>query len=167
MALSAKQQQFITHYLDCLNATEAARRAGYADPGQQGHRLLKNVEIAAEIKAGLAEKAMTADEVLARLSAIARADVRALLEFGDDGQITGLRLHQDAPLFLVKKIVPTVAGTRIELHDPVAALTTLARAHGLLNTFDWSKVPQQIVDAIADGRLTVDDLKRLAAPGTE
>lgn len=174
--LTAKQALFVEHYLDCLNATEAARRAGYAEPRQQGSRLLTNVNVAAAVSAGLATKAMPVDEVLARLSAIGRADIRDLFAFAEkdvvneagevvvsEGSMTGLNLHRNAPLYLIKSITPTRYGTKIELHDQKSALDTLARAHGILNTFDWSKVPQAIVDAIADGRLTIDDLKRLAA----
>ncbi|WP_136796196.1 terminase small subunit [Desulfosediminicola ganghwensis] len=42
-----KQQMFLDFY--CGNATEAARRAGYAHPTQQGNRLLTNVNIRAAI----------------------------------------------------------------------------------------------------------------------
>ena len=45
--LTAKQRRFVEEFLLDLNATAAAKRAGYSDKtaGQQGHRLLKNVEI--------------------------------------------------------------------------------------------------------------------------
>lgn len=43
--LTTKQQAFVDYYLKSSNATEAARLAGYAHPMQQGHRLLRNVEI--------------------------------------------------------------------------------------------------------------------------
>lgn len=178
--LTDKQRAFVEAYLDCLNATEAARRAEYKHPNKQGPALLVNLGVAAAIQAGLAERAMPTDEVLARLSAIARADIRDILLFSDEdqtdeagqvtvpaGTMTGLRLHRDAPWHLVKSFVMTRYGPKVELHDQHAALRDLARAHGLLNTFDWSKVPQAIIDAIADGRLTIDDLKRLAATSGE
>lgn len=46
--LTPKQQMFVKEYLIDLNATQAAIRAGYSEKtaGQQGERLLKNVEIA-------------------------------------------------------------------------------------------------------------------------
>jgi hypothetical protein len=172
--LTSKQRLFVAHFLDCLNATEAARRAGYAKPHPEGSRLLQNATVAAVVKAGLAEKAMPEDEVLARLSAIGRADIRELLAFSAEdaegvpaGSVIGLRLHRDAPLHLIKSMTPTKYGTKIELHDQQAALTTLARVHGLLNTIDWSKIPQPIIEALAEGRLTVDDIKRLAATSAE
>lgn len=178
--LTDKQRRFVAHYLDCLNATEAARRAGYATPRQQGSENLSKPDIRAAIDAGLAAQAMPADEVLARLAAIARSDVRELMEFTEVDQLRengtvaipagtfiGLRLTRSAPLHLVKSITPTKYGDKVELHDAQTALTTLAKAHGLLNGIDWSRIPQQILDALADGRLTVDDIRRLAATSAE
>jgi phage terminase small subunit len=176
--LTAKQALFVAHYLDCLNATEAARRAGYAGNDNTlasvGRENLRKPQIRTAVTAGLSEKAMPADEVLARLAEIARADVRALMQFSEAdadgvpaGSFVGLRLERGAPLHLVKKLTPTRYGMAVELHDAHAALTTLAKVHGLLGGVDWTKIPQSILDALADGRLTVDDLKRLAAPSQD
>lgn len=129
--LSDKQQMFVTAYLDCLNATEAARRAGYAHPNVQGSRLLVNVSIAEAVRIGLKEKAMPADEVLARLAEMARADIRDLFNFNEDGAVEGLRLTRDAPLHLIRSITPTRYGSKIEVHDQQQALTTLGKYHKL------------------------------------
>lgn len=72
MSLTTKRQAFVEHYLACWNASEAARRASYAHPGTEGHRLLQNVEIQEHIKERLTEVTMSADEVLKRLAEIAR-----------------------------------------------------------------------------------------------
>ena len=42
MALNPKQKKFCHHFLKCMNATEAAEKAGYGKKGarQQAHRLL-------------------------------------------------------------------------------------------------------------------------------
>jgi phage terminase small subunit len=55
--ISPKQAVFVAAYLGEANrnASEAARIAGYAKPGQQSHRLLKNVEIQAAIEEKTAE----------------------------------------------------------------------------------------------------------------
>ena len=52
MALNAKQQRFALEYLVDYNATQSAIRAGYSrkTAGAQAHKLLKNAEIAEEIK---------------------------------------------------------------------------------------------------------------------
>lgn len=51
--LTPKQERFVAEYLIDLNATDAARRAGYSakTAEQQGYRLLRNVQIAAAIAA--------------------------------------------------------------------------------------------------------------------
>jgi phage terminase small subunit len=77
--LPAKRRVFVLAYLDCLNASEAAGRAKYANPGQQGHRLLKNVEISEVVSLGLQQKAMPKDEVLARLAMLASASLEDFL----------------------------------------------------------------------------------------
>lgn len=57
MALNPKQAAFVAAYIGEAkgNATEAARIAGYAKPGQQGHALLKKLEIQSQIDAHLSE----------------------------------------------------------------------------------------------------------------
>lgn len=50
--LNEKQKAFCEHYASCLNATEAAKRAGYSSKTaySQGQRLLKNVEVSNYLK---------------------------------------------------------------------------------------------------------------------
>lgn len=176
--LTPKQRVFVEEFLDCLNRTEAARRAEYADPRRQGSRLMADVDIAAAIRAGYVERAMPADEVIARLSAIARADIRDLLRFDDElprqegdpapaGELAGLKLTRTAPLHLIKKLSRNKYGLVVELHDQQAALASLARHHLLLGGIDWSKVPQPIMELLAEGKITTDDLRRLTTPGAE
>jgi phage terminase small subunit len=52
MALNDRQQRFINEYLIDLNATAAAKRAGYSEKTahSQGPRLLENVEIQEELR---------------------------------------------------------------------------------------------------------------------
>lgn len=79
--LTPKQALFVREYLIDLNATQAAIRAGYSEKtaGQQGERLLKNVEIAEAIEKGKAERIerveIDADYVLKRLVEIDQMDV--------------------------------------------------------------------------------------------
>lgn len=79
MSLTTKRIKFVEEYLRCWNASEAARRAEYAYPGTEGHRLLQIAEIQEYIKVRLAEVAMSADEVLQRLADKARGDDRDTL----------------------------------------------------------------------------------------
>jgi phage terminase small subunit len=50
-ALPAKRRMFVLSYCELGNATEAARRAGYAKPDPEGARVLGNVRVRAAIEA--------------------------------------------------------------------------------------------------------------------
>ena len=73
MAMNRKQRRFAQEYAGCLNATEAAIRAGYSGRTaySQGCRLLKHDEVMAEVEQYLAEAAeraeISADWIIERL----------------------------------------------------------------------------------------------------
>lgn len=77
MGLSRQQTIFVSEYLTCWNAAEAARRAGYSTRTAKaiGLNLLKHPVIAAAIAERIADRAMSADEALALLTEQARADI--------------------------------------------------------------------------------------------
>ncbi len=78
MALTRKQEIFVLEYLNCWNASEAARRAGYkGQPSSVGSQLLANISIAAEVERQIAERQIKPPEVLTRLTEHARADIGA------------------------------------------------------------------------------------------
>jgi len=70
--LTDQRRVFVEEYLECWNATEAARRAEYKHPNKYGPFLVKLGIVSDLIQRRLAEKAMTADEVLFRLTMMAR-----------------------------------------------------------------------------------------------
>lgn len=80
MALTAKQKIFVQEYLVDLNATAAAKRAGYSEKTaySMGQRLLKNVEVQKAIqKANTARQQrteITQDYVIGKLKEIADQD---------------------------------------------------------------------------------------------
>ena len=78
MCLTGKQRLFVEHYIHCLNATEAARRAGYKANGNSlrviGCTNLTKVNIKEQIEKRFHEAAMTADECLARIASHAKED---------------------------------------------------------------------------------------------
>ncbi len=126
--LSYKQKAFIEAYLETWNASEAARRAGYAHAWQAGSRMLRNVEVKAEIEQRLGEMAMSANEVLARLSEQARVSMKDFVLPGTANlDVAALQ----AKGHLVKSISHTRYGVRIELHDGQAALIQMGKAHNL------------------------------------
>lgn len=151
MGLSKQQRAFIEHYLQCFNATEAARLAKYSErtARQQGSRLLSNVDILAAIETRLSELKMQSDEVLVRLAAQARGSMADFVRVNDRGEVSiNLKAAQAKnSLHLVKKVRKTVkrgkieeTTVEIELYDAQAALGHLARIHGLYQDklqVDW------------------------------
>lgn len=91
MALTAKQQQFVSEYLVDLNATQAAIRAGYSAKRADaiGYDLLRNTGVASAIhdaKQARAERTeIDADWVLKRLARDATADLADL--YDDQGSL--------------------------------------------------------------------------------
>lgn len=142
MALSPKQRAFVDHYLQCWNATEAARRADYKSPNVQGPRLLVKVGIQAHIEKRLKELKLGADEVLVRLGEHARGNIGDFIAIRPDGgfSVDMKRAEEARKLGLIKKIKKTTRTVRgeteetieFEMYDAQSALNTLAKHHGLL-----------------------------------
>ena len=178
MALTGKQRVFVEAYLDCLNASEAARRAGYKSPHPEGSRLLQNATIRTAVDEGMRERAMGRDEVLTRLAEMARADMRDFVETDDSEEGDGtprLVVRKSAPLHLIKEMEVTRTTRKssdgedllydtkikIKLHDAKAALDTLARHHRIVQGDQPGAVltltPEQLA-ALSDAEL--DELAR-------
>jgi hypothetical protein len=90
--LTVHEERFALEYVFDLNGTQAMLRAnpalGRASAAVQASRMLRRANVADRIKKMFAERAhrlsITADEVLARLWAIATADVRELVSIHVD-----------------------------------------------------------------------------------
>ena len=122
--MTEKQHRFVEGYAASLNASEAARQAGYSPKtaGQIGHELLKKPEIRRAVDERLAELSMSTAEVTARLTAQARGDLPTCIkQSGED---------------------------RIEIYDSQAALDKLARVNGLYESDSGSDV--EIVLIVSD-----------------
>jgi len=101
MPLTPKQAAFCREYLIDLNATAAAKRAGYsqATAHVQGPRLLENVKVAAQIaelqKAAAQRNEVTLDEVVSMLrKSYDEAKVSRSLPFATDGLSASLPMVQ-------------------------------------------------------------------------
>lgn len=141
--LTDKQQLFVTKYLEFgLNATKAAKEAGYSDKTarSQGARLLTNVDIRAAIDAELSKHAMSAHEVIYHITAIARGDMRDLVD--QNGNLDMERAEAAMATGLIKRVKNKVMATgeteinegEIEAYDRLKALELLARYHQILTT---------------------------------
>lgn len=143
--LTAKQKLFIEHYLDCLNATRAAELAGYKGSYSTlaaiGSQNLRKLNIMEEIKAGLEEKAMPREEVLARLSEMARADLSDFVLEDDEGYALDWNMVRRRG-YLIKSITRTTKGIRLELHDSSSALVQIGRVYAMFTDkleVDWER----------------------------
>lgn len=161
MSLTGKQRAFIEAYLTHFNATQAAKDAGYQTEDENtfaaiGYENLRKPQIREAIDQRLAERAMTANEVLWRLAEQARANMADFVnEFGGvNWQAVQEQGH------LVKKTAKTEGekstSERIELYDAQSALDKLARTHNLY------KDQSQVIN-IDVGSLTDEQLERIAA----
>lgn len=107
-SLTGKQQAFIDAYLGeaRFNATEAARLAGYEGIentlSSVGYENLRKPEIASEIQRRMNEAAMSANEVLSRLSEIARGEVDNFLD--EDGKFDLKKARRLQKTKLLKKL---------------------------------------------------------------
>jgi hypothetical protein len=126
--LTRKQRIWLEEYLACWNATEAARRAGYATPRQAGAKLVSKAVIQDALRARVAEKTMAADEVLVRLAEHARGDMGNFFKI--------VEIETDSPL-------PTqeVIGSRMALNDDGEPCGTLYRVRQV--TIDIDKMLDQ------------------------
>lgn len=137
MALTTKQRAFVEAYLsNGFNATQAAITAGYSQKTaySQGARLLKNVEVRAQIEARLGEMAMSANEALFRLSDHARGTMADFIDV-EHGDIDLVKADQAGKLHLIKEFsrVVTSDSSRItiKLYDAQAALAQIIKEQHL------------------------------------
>lgn len=113
--LTAKQVLFVQHLLadPGFNASNAAKKAGYKNPGVDGTRLMKNETIAAyvgrEINARMERTQLNADRVLQQLYYLATRNTLDL--FNDDGSISIEKLKE-----LPESVTAGIDGFKIKKH---------------------------------------------------
>jgi phage terminase small subunit len=144
--LTPRQLDFVIAYLNCGNASEAARRIGVPEgrAGVRGFQILHRPNVAAFVRKQLDEKweraRMQVPEILGRLAWIARGDPRRF--FKPDGtykpiaelseeDAACIRGWEDELRFDADGAPPTMT-RRIKFADPLPALRTLAQVAQLL-----------------------------------
>lgn len=129
--LTYKQRLFVEAYLGEANGNgvEAARMAGYSWPDKVAAQLLGKTRILAQIDARLDEAALSTNQILARLSDIATADLGDFIDITDAGgwKLALNKAKRGRRTHLIKKIKSTESGPEIELHSPMEALTLLGK----------------------------------------
>jgi phage terminase small subunit len=155
--LCPRQARFVKEYVVDLNATAAAKRAGYAEKTAhvQGPRLLGNVRITAALAKEAAKAAerveLTQDMVLRELMAIAFADVGTYTAWGRNGvqliDSTELTPLQRKAISEVSETVTQGGGTlRFKLHDKQKALELLGKHLGMFKEGPAVEVNNYVVE---------------------
>lgn len=186
MTLNHRQRLFALEYCVDGNATQAAIRAGYSarTAGQQGDRLLKNVEIqsliAEERKRLEYRTGVTAERVRLEFARVGFSDLRDFAKWG--GEISGVKwtgsdeLTDDAAA-CIQEITETVreleeGGTsstkKFKLYDKLSALKELAKIMGLYPKDGSGGVQVNVsVDARQEkpdySKLSLDEKRQYAA----
>jgi len=140
--LSTKQRRFVDEYLLDLNASAAARRAGYRDRSadQHGYFLTHRPNVAAAIEARRAVRRprlrVSAVRVIAELARIAFADIGRIMDWSSEdvalkppGEISPDDRAAIQEIAVVKR--HDGLATRVILHDKERALEALCRYLGL------------------------------------
>lgn len=168
--LTDKQQAFVYEYVQCLNATEAARSAGYQGTYDSlrviGSQNLTKKHVRAAIDRLLKERALQAEEVLSRLSDQARGIPADCFEWwgnDKDGYYMGVNLERVRAYglaHLIKKITYNRAGrAQVEFYDAQSALVHLGKYHSLfldrVKVEDWRS---EAIDLIRRNEITFDAL---------
>lgn len=168
-SLTPLQIAFIEKYFACnMNGTEAVVQAGYqvanrATASAIASENLRKPKIREIVNQRLEEMAMPANEVLMRLSEMARLDLGPYLKtFEVEGQkFTGIdvdALIADGRGHLITEIYYDASGNqRVKFVDSQNALVQLGRAHGLFTDRtditsggDKIQAPQIYLPAVAD-----------------
>lgn len=144
--LTARQKAFVERYCVHMNATQAAREAGYSPKtaNEQGARLLANVSVAAAIEVAMKERSkrnnIDADRVLQELGRIAFFDIGRA--FTPDGALKPLdEMDEDTRRALAGLEVVSLTsdgehiGTlkKVKIADKLGALGKLAQHLGMLD----------------------------------
>jgi len=155
MALTGKRLQFCYEYLIDCNETKAALRAGYSEKSarNQGHRLMKNDEVRAEIQRLMDERkkrvGIDADKTLINVAKMANYDIRDIVEIdtesmkglfrfdpnteefipveGPQATIVRIKPLDDTNAHLITKIKQGKYGLEVEFPDRIRANELLGK----------------------------------------
>lgn len=162
--LTRKQQRFVEEYLIDLNASQAAKRAGYSEKTSHtiGHENLNKPEIAAAIKDAMGARSartqVTADRVIEELARVAFSQLSDFVEWGESGvkfkSSKELTQEQIACVAEVSETLGHNFKRRIKLHCKLSALEKLGRHLGLFDKSQSgeSDLPiEKVVIELSDG----------------
>lgn len=140
--LTAKQERFVAEYLIDLNASAAARRAGYSEKTADaiGRENLGKPTVAQFIQKSMREREarteITQDRIVRELALIAFGNKKAVMKWGPGGvelkDSEGLSDEDAAQVAEVKETTSASGGSlSLKTHDKVKALELLGRHVGM------------------------------------
>ena len=137
--LTARQTRFVEEYLIDLNATAAAKRAGYSEKSAYslGQRLLKHPGVAEAVDAAIQERTerlgLQADDVVLELRRIAFSDIIDYMEW--DSSTVRVKKSHEIPTEARRAIAGMTrsanGSVQVKLHGKVRALEMLAKHLGM------------------------------------
>lgn len=139
MALTPKQARFVQEYLVDLNATAAAKRAGYKDPNK-GRQLVTKSNVSAAIQEAKRTRsqrtAITQDMVVLELAKVAFAngtDYARVSGGGTRVELTDTSSLTDDQKAAVSCIKEGKFGIEVSTYDKVRALELLGKHLGIFD----------------------------------
>lgn len=164
MALTPKQKRFVAEYLIDLNATAAAKRAGYSEKTacEQAARLLANVKVQAAVQSAMQEREkrteITQDMVLRETAKLAFFDIRKM--FDNNGKPLDIsKLDDDTAAALVGLDVQDIADPdgdyvgyvkKYKMADKIKALELLGKHVGAFDRQDKQQTAVEDLTALAE-----------------
>jgi phage terminase small subunit len=164
--LSARQERFCHEYVKDLNATQAAKRAGYSPKTSDviGPRLLDNVGVhllVERLKQQINDASvMSARETLQEITRIARSSIKRA--FSPTGKLLSpLDMDEDAAAAISSFEVQSSLGEdgaspceirKIKLWDKMAALRFMAMHHKLIGPEVHINLGAELADRLARAR---------------
>lgn len=149
--LTAKQARFVEEYLVDLNASAAARRAGYSQKTAEwiGPQLLTKSHVQEYLQSAQRERSartgITADRVIAEIAKVAFADPRKVMSWGPGGvELKDSESLTDADAAIISEVSESISqsGTsvKVKLHSKLDALEKLAKHVGVYGGDKGDKV---------------------------
>lgn len=175
--LTDKQKRFVDEYLVDLNATAAAKRAGYSEKTADriGPELLGKTCVSAAIQAAIKRRQkrveITQDMVLEELAAIAFANGTDFATITHNGLVR-LTPTDEVPEEK-KKAVASIKegqyGTEIKLHDKVRALELLGKHLGVFDANNGSANEQEnnifeVIEESTREEIGTDEIPEIEPP---
>lgn len=172
--LTEKQKRFVQEYLVDLNATAAAKRAGYSEKSASriAVELLNKTQVSAEIQKQQAKRQkrteITQEKVLQELAAIAFAngyDFAQVIKPGVVRVIPTEEIPQDKRK-AVASIKETANGTEIKTYDKVRALELLGKHLGIFDSNNSTAAEQEnnifeVIDQSTNGELNTSAISEI------